>query len=302
MFNNVQPSYKPLSTNIMICAACAVLILLTSSSPSWPSQNFTIDPYSWSLLPNSTKSSFRKLFSKRPLDWVNRSAAQELQVRGRDSGGKLHSWKRGIIIEQSGLPSTVHPFCLLKVLSGPCWSIKTSRIQLYFLYTVKKIQSFVDWVSDSKWHIPISFSWRHCKLELELVKQGVQMKVYVFSSSQDPHIPKHFNALRILLNAFQWMQQQLRRIFDAAGVSPTGEDAGLAGPLLKLWRWLHIHFTFLLCTFITYSCPTQELSTCTLPCMPTTALWGSGKWGQLWEFSSPWILTQKFQNYLLPSN
>ena len=79
------------------------------------------------------------------------------------------------------------------------------------------------------------------------------------------------------------MQQQLRRIFDAAGVSPTGEDAGAGRPTLKTMTLiahtfyiftLHIYYLLLSDTGALYVNITMHANHTAL------ALWGSGKWGQ----------------------
>ena len=69
------------------------------------------------------------------------------------------------------------------------------------------------------------------------------------------------------------MQQQLRRIFDAAGVSPTGEDAGAGRPTLKTMTLiahtfyiftLHIYYLLLSDTGALYVYITMHANRCTM--------------------------------------
>ena len=74
-----------------------------------------------------------------------------------------------------------------------------------------------------------------------------QFNVYVFSS-QYPHIPKHFNARRILLNAFRWMHQSW-----LAHLWCLKADARVGSQTLKTMTLIAHTFTFIHFTFITRS-------------------------------------------------
>ena len=98
-----------------------------------------------------------------------------------------------------------------------------------------------------------------------------QFKVYVFSS-QYPHIPKHFNARRILLNAFRWMHQSR-----LAHLWCLKADARVGSQTLKTMTLIAHTFTFYIYyqelfkalhtfTFIHFTFTTRSSFLRTIPC------------------------------------